>query len=87
MIQAVKQVNFGPVEEVRYFWRTPDGFEEVTEASVKYNGLTKKNTYKNFKCEVNNKFFEINLYRENAFSKRTWKRNASRPASQIDIGS
>lgn len=46
VIQAIKQVNFGPVQEIRYFWRTPDGFEEVTEAFVKYGGLTKKNTYK-----------------------------------------
>ena len=73
MIQAVKQVNFGPVEEVRYFLRTPDGFEEVTEAFVRLCGLAKKNNYKNFKCQVHNKFFEVNLYQENAFSKRTTK--------------
>lgn len=73
VIQAVKQVNFGPVEEVRYFLRTPDGFEEVTEAFVRLCGLAKKNNYKNFKCQVHNKFFEVNLYQENAFSKRTTK--------------
>lgn len=84
VIQAVKQV--GPVEEVRYYRRTTDGFEGVTESFVKSRGLKKKNTYKNFRCEVHNKFFEINLYQENAFSKHTWKHNAARPASQIDIG-
>lgn len=72
VIQAVKQVNFGPVEEVRYYRRTTDGFEGVTESFVKSRGLKKKNTYKNFRCEVHNKFFEINLYQENAFSKHTW---------------
>lgn len=85
VIQAVKQINCGPVEEIRYYWRTTGGFEEVTEEFVRSRALKKKNTYKNFKCTVHNKIFEINLYQENPFSKHTWRRNPIRPASTIDI--
>ena len=50
-----------------------DVAEMATEAFVRHRGLAKKNSYKNCKFEVHNKILEVNLYQENAFSKRTTK--------------
>ena len=77
VIQAVKQINFGPVEQITYFRRSPTGFQEVDEDFVIQGNLSKTNSYKNFKCDAHNKFFEINLYGRCSVSKHHWR--ASQP--------
>ena len=57
-IQFKKQVNFGPIKEVKYFVMNKGFFEEGDEANVKSN-YSMGNSYKNYKCC--NYFYEINL--------------------------
>jgi len=76
VIQAVKQINFGPVEQVTYFHRTSNGYEQVDEDFVIRADMHKTNL--DFKCDKHNKFFEINLYGRSTFSKHHWKANVAR---------
>ncbi len=48
VIQAVKQVNFGPVQQVTYFLRTANAYKEVSEEDVIQAKLHKTNAYKNY---------------------------------------
>lgn len=41
--------------------------------------------YKNFKCTVHNKFFEVNLYQKDPVNQHHWRLNIARPASDIDL--
>lgn len=86
VIQAVRQVNFGPIEEISYFRSAPSGYDSVDEAFVIGANLKKTNSYKNYRCSVHNKFFEINLYTKSAESKHHWRADVARPASNIDLG-
>lgn len=61
-LQVVKQVNFGPIEEKRYF--ALPGFEEVSENEFNEMGYKRLNSFKNLKCNAHNKFFELNAYRK-----------------------
>jgi len=42
-------------------------------------------SYKNFKCEEHNKFFEVNMYQKDPVNKHHWRINIARPGSQIDL--
>lgn len=59
-IQIVKQKNFGPILEKRYFV-LPD-FEEVTESYFTEHNYKRLNSFKNYKCSKHNLFFELNAY-------------------------
>jgi len=41
--------------------------------------------YKNFRCDVHNKFFEANLYQKNPVNKHAVRVNLARPAESIDL--
>jgi hypothetical protein len=41
--------------------------------------------YKNWRCEKDNKFFEVNVYRKDPINKHHWRANIARPADQIDL--
>ena len=43
------------------------------------------NSYKNFKCEQHNKFFELDLYQEKPVNKHHWRADIDRPARSIDL--
>lgn len=59
-IQIIRQKNFGPILEKRYFV-LPD-FQEVTEDYfIEYN-YKRLNSFKNYKCATHNLFFEVNAY-------------------------
>jgi hypothetical protein len=42
-------------------------------------------SYKNWRCEKDNKFFEVNVYRKDPLNKHHWRANIARPADQIDL--
>ncbi|KAJ4372081.1 hypothetical protein N0V83_003854 [Neocucurbitaria cava] len=90
VVQLVKQVNYGPLESKRYFVcrQTNQGneqFVEVTEQWLIDGNFEKVNAYKNFKCAVHNKFFEVNVYQKNAINAHHWRANIARPAGEIDL--
>jgi hypothetical protein len=41
--------------------------------------------YKNFKCTLHNKFFELNLYQRDPVNRHHWRANIARPAADIDL--
>lgn len=41
--------------------------------------------FKNFKCDIHDRFFEINLYQKDPINKHPWRANLARPASNIDL--
>ncbi|KAH6715605.1 hypothetical protein BKA61DRAFT_428306, partial [Leptodontidium sp. MPI-SDFR-AT-0119] len=85
----IYQINFGALEGKRYSElneaSVAEGFKEVTEKQLIDANFEKLNSYKNFKCTVHNKFFELNLYRKNPVNKHHWRANIARPASNIDL--
>ncbi|KAG4442608.1 hypothetical protein IFR05_001938 [Cadophora sp. M221] len=89
VVQVVRQINFGALEGKRYFELgdsgVAEGFVEVTERQLIDANFQKLNSYKNFKCTVHNKFFELNLYQKDPVNKHHWRANIARPASNIDI--
>ncbi|KAI1373537.1 hypothetical protein F4677DRAFT_218504 [Hypoxylon crocopeplum] len=88
VVQLVRQVNYGPLESTRYFASVEgqaEAFIEVTESDLIEANFQKLNSYKNFKCEAHNKFFETNLYQKDPINKHHWRRNAARPADSIDL--
>ncbi|KAJ0123613.1 mfs multidrug transporter [Diaporthe amygdali] len=86
VVQLVRQVNFGPLESKRYFAPTEgDKFVEVSENDLVQANFQKLNSYKNYKCDDHNKFFELNLYQKDPVNKHHWRANLARPASDIDL--
>ncbi|KAB8201053.1 hypothetical protein BDV34DRAFT_237822 [Aspergillus parasiticus] len=88
-VQLVKQVNYGPLESRRYF--IPHGersgveFTEVSEKWLIEKNFEKLNSYKNFRCTLHNKFFELNLYRKDPVNTHHWRANMARPSNEIDL--
>jgi hypothetical protein len=41
--------------------------------------------YKNFRCHVHNKFFEVNLYQKNPTNTHHWRSTLARPSRDIDL--
>ncbi|KAM5429291.1 hypothetical protein McanMca71_007700 [Microsporum canis] len=85
-IQVVCQINYGPQEWIRYFiphdcWT----FSEVNEKQLIDANFQKLNSYKNFRCSLHNKFFEINLYQIDPINKHHWRATIARPAAEIDL--
>ncbi|KAI1410703.1 hypothetical protein F5Y13DRAFT_70979 [Hypoxylon sp. FL1857] len=88
VVQLVRQVNYGPLESKRFFAAVngqSEAFIEVTEDDLIDANFQKLNSYKNFRCDAHNKFFEINLYQKDPINKHHWRYNAARPASSIDL--
>ncbi|KAK4235804.1 hypothetical protein C8A03DRAFT_17497 [Achaetomium macrosporum] len=87
-IQLVRQVNYGPLESKRYFIPAEgkdNEFLEVVEDDLVRANFQKLNSYKNFKCESHNKFFEVNVYQKNPVNLHHWRANITRPAGGIDL--
>ncbi|KAK4868510.1 hypothetical protein LT330_006712 [Penicillium expansum] len=90
-VQFVRQVNFGAIEAKRYFIPHPEAngdraeFVEITEQDLIAGNFQKLNSYKNFKCTMHNKFFEVNLYQKDPVNRHHWRLNIARPASDIDL--
>ncbi|KAK4068683.1 hypothetical protein Purlil1_13730 [Purpureocillium lilacinum] len=87
-IQLVRQVNFGPLESKRYFIPCTDAvavFDEVNEDALIQANFQKLNTYKNYKCDNHNKFFELNVYQKDPINRHHWRANLARPAREIDL--
>ncbi|KAF2963867.1 hypothetical protein GQX73_g9698 [Xylaria multiplex] len=86
-VQLVRQVNYGPQESIRYFIPVGNNaaFLEVSEDALLSANFQKLNSFKNFRCEEHNKFFELNLYQENPINKHHWRANLGRPARDIDL--
>ena len=59
-------------------------FKEVNESEITALGLKKCNSFKNFKSQSENRFYEVNLYIGNAWSSRQVKVNTDRPEG-IDL--
>ncbi|KAF1911663.1 hypothetical protein BDU57DRAFT_543149 [Ampelomyces quisqualis] len=87
IIQVVKQVNFGPLESKRYFAQIKDDgeFVEVTEQWLVTANFQKLNTFKNYKCGMHKKFFEVNVYQRDPVNVHHWRADIARPASDIDL--
>ncbi|KAF2792874.1 hypothetical protein K505DRAFT_350319 [Melanomma pulvis-pyrius CBS 109.77] len=90
VVQIVKQVNFGPLESKRYFALNASGsgdeaFVEVLEKWLIDANFQKLNTFKNFKCDSHNKFFELNIYQKDPTNAHHWRANIARPAAEIDL--
>ncbi|ERT03291.1 hypothetical protein HMPREF1624_01598 [Sporothrix schenckii ATCC 58251] len=88
VIQLAKQVNYGALESKRYFM--PAGgdsteFVEITEQALIQANFQKLNTYKNYKCDSHNKFFEVNVYQKDPTNRHHWRVNVARPAVNIDL--
>ena len=90
-IQLVRQKNFGPILEKRYF--VLPGFQEVTEDYFDKNNYKRLNSFKNYKCATHNLFFEINAYtsssaiRSNHHQSTTSGSIYSRNSESIDLES
>ncbi|KAI9859167.1 MAG: hypothetical protein M1813_007125 [Trichoglossum hirsutum] len=86
-IQLVKQVNYGRLESKRYFVPLDDdaGFKEITERGLIEANFAKVNSYKNFRCALHDKFFELNLYQKDPVNRHHWRANIARPAADIDL--
>ncbi|KAF4811355.1 hypothetical protein CGCSCA5_v010011 [Colletotrichum siamense] len=87
-IQLVRQVNYGPLESKRYFVSFADrthSYVEVAEDFLIQANFQKVNSFKNFKCDIHDRFFEINLYEKDPINKHHWRANLARPASNIDL--
>jgi hypothetical protein len=41
--------------------------------------------YKNFRCALHDKFFELNLYQKDPVNRHHWRANIARPAADIDL--
>ncbi|KAH7205372.1 uncharacterized protein BKA55DRAFT_530727 [Fusarium redolens] len=86
-VQLVRQVNYGPQEAIRYFVPAQNGsiFVETTEIDLVNANFEKLNSYKNFRCEYHNKFFEVNLYQKNPTNTHHWRANLARLSREIDL--
>ncbi|KAI0437931.1 hypothetical protein F4803DRAFT_536861 [Xylaria telfairii] len=86
-VQLVRQVNYGPQESIRYFIPVDSNsaFLEVAENDLLSVNFEKLNSFKNFRCQKHNKFFELNLYQENPVNTHHWRANLGRPARDIDL--
>ncbi|KAK0701568.1 hypothetical protein B0T26DRAFT_865322 [Lasiosphaeria miniovina] len=87
-VQLVRQVNYGALESKRYFVpvnERDDEFIEIAESDLIEANFQKLNSYKNFKCDEHNKFFEVNIYQKDPINKHHWRTNLARPASSIDL--
>ncbi|KAK4541726.1 hypothetical protein LTR36_007435 [Oleoguttula mirabilis] len=86
-VQVVQQVNFGPVETRRYFVAdaASDTFTEISERDLVDANYKKVNSYKNFKCALHNKYFELNMYQKDPLNKHHWRADIARPAGKIDL--
>ncbi|KNG81128.1 hypothetical protein ANOM_010186 [Aspergillus nomiae NRRL 13137] len=88
-VQLVKQVNYGPLESKRYFIPRRDlsgaEFIEVGEQWLIEKNFEKLNSYKNFRCALHNKFFELNLYQKSPVNTHHWRANLARPSNEIDL--
>ncbi|KFX91472.1 hypothetical protein O988_07741 [Pseudogymnoascus sp. VKM F-3808] len=87
-VQLVRQVNYGPLESKRYFVPQVNparDFVEVTVEDLVDANFEKVNSYKNFRCLIHNKFFEVNLYQKDPVNMHHWRATISRPAEEIDI--
>ncbi|KAJ9148212.1 hypothetical protein NKR19_g5963 [Coniochaeta hoffmannii] len=89
-VQLVRQVNYGPLETKRYFIPVKDSpeenaFVEVAEQDLIQANFQKLNSYKNYKCDAHNKFFEVNLYEKDPVNKHHWRVNLARPSTSIDL--
>ncbi|KAM5527050.1 MFS multidrug transporter [Fusarium oxysporum f. sp. phaseoli] len=86
-VQLVRQVNYGPQEVIRYFVPAENDsiFMETTETDLLNANFEKLNSYKNFRCEYHNKFFEVNLYQKNPTNTHHWRANLARPSREIDL--
>ncbi|KAH8746886.1 hypothetical protein BGZ57DRAFT_1011139 [Hyaloscypha finlandica] len=84
-IQLVRQINYGPQESIRYFVPASNGFAEATENDLLNSNFHKVNSYKNYRCERHNKFFEINLYQKNPTNTHHWRATLARPSRDIDL--
>ena len=89
--QLVTQVNYGPVLSKQYFISAAlcgeaesAEFKEVSEGEITALGLGKTNSFKNFKSQAENRFYEVNLYQRHPRSNRRVKVNAERPEG-IDL--
>ncbi|ORY58765.1 uncharacterized protein BCR38DRAFT_460639 [Pseudomassariella vexata] len=71
-VQLVRQINYGPQESIRFFVPASNGpdFLEATESDLLKANFEKLNSYKNFRCEQHNKFFEVNLDIDLAFRQK-----------------
>ncbi|KAI0521405.1 hypothetical protein F5B22DRAFT_596742 [Xylaria bambusicola] len=88
-IQLVRQVNYGPQESIRYFVPASGSsdFLEVTENELIPENFEKLNSFKNFKCDQHNKFFDVNLYQKNPVNTHHWRANLAQPSRDIDLAS
>ncbi|KFZ18903.1 hypothetical protein V502_03903 [Pseudogymnoascus sp. VKM F-4520 (FW-2644)] len=87
-IQLVRQVNYGRLESKCYFVPQDNparDFVEITADDLVDANFEKVNSYKNFKCLIHNKFFEVNLYQKDLVNRHHWRATISRPAEEIDI--
>ncbi|KAK8055651.1 hypothetical protein PG993_000878 [Apiospora rasikravindrae] len=87
-VQLVRQVNYGPLESKRYFAPSSASlseFVEVAEDDLIQANFQKLNSYKNYKCDTHDRFFEVNIYQKDPVNKHHWRANLARPASSIDL--
>ncbi|KAF1962986.1 hypothetical protein CC80DRAFT_530864 [Byssothecium circinans] len=87
-VQLVRQINYGPLESKRYFIPVEgkdEAFVEVSEEDLVNANFQKLNSYKNFRCEAHNRFFELNLYQKDPVNLHHWRANLARPADSIDL--
>ncbi|RYP70455.1 hypothetical protein DL769_004965 [Monosporascus sp. CRB-8-3] len=88
VVQLVRQVNYGPLESKRYFASVEgqdEAFIEVSEDDLIKANFQKLNSYKNYRCEQHNKFFELNLYQKDPINQHHWRADIARPADSIDL--
>ncbi|KAG8413821.1 hypothetical protein J3458_012312 [Metarhizium acridum] len=88
-VQLVRQKNYGALESKKYFIPdrdNPNGSLEVVEDDLIQANFQKLNTYKNYKCEAHDKFYEVNIYQKDPVNKHHWRATLARPARDIDLG-
>ncbi|KAI0120744.1 hypothetical protein BJ170DRAFT_688564 [Xylariales sp. AK1849] len=88
---ATLRASLSRIEAEIYYNLVPGESPATTlQVKRKRNGLARplcgRKGYKNFKCEIHNKFFEVNIYQKDPVNKHHWRANLARPSSSIDLG-
>ncbi|RDW56549.1 hypothetical protein BP6252_14099 [Coleophoma cylindrospora] len=84
-IRLVRLVNYGPQESIRYFLPASNNFAEATKEDLRSLDFDKVISYKNYRCEKHNKFFEINLYQKTPANPHHWLTHRTQSSREIDL--
>ncbi|KAG7146249.1 hypothetical protein HYQ46_004975 [Verticillium longisporum] len=60
-------------------------YAEIQEEQLLQANFEKVNSYKNFRCGIHDKFYELNLYQKSPINSHHWRATLARPSRDIDL--